>query len=561
MKLSQLTELNFFSPKSAGLSLGLLLVIVGVLMAPGVKADIRAAERNGLSTKVNGSKGGRCNSGICRISGGKKSGRNKFLKLRDFDTRGKIKAVEIEIGGTKNVVLGVTSPVGSYINKGIELSSKANLFWLSPGGIHLGAGAGFVNVPKLNLSTARSLKFSGGFFDVFESGATDLAGLNGDPLAGSLGLGGMSHQRDTAADGTVAGIQLEGINIRIDQELFADALDGAVEVRNSNIGVGDEQGAGGRLTLTGERVRLSGTTELSARGAKSGGLIQVGGSWQNSDPSVREAVEASVDSDVVLDASSTDEGDGGEVVVWSDITNTSSLTKVSGQLLAEGGVNGGHGGRIETSGSTLDVDGVRVSSSANQGNAGVWLLDPTDIFIDTGSAPSFKSSLTGGTDVTLATTTCESSSGPPCGSFNAGNGDIFVQEPISWATTNKLTLNAEGNISVDAAISATGGGTLELIAGGGLVKASPSGPGSIDISGSNPGKLVIDQQGNTQFEGTVSGTGGLTKRGTGKLSLTGVKNYEGNTVVNAGTLLSQGSAMSSDISVADGAVFEIYLPS
>ena len=299
-----------------------------------------------------------------------KSGRNQFLKLREFDTRGKIKAVEIDTGGTKNVVLGVTSPVGSYINKGIELSSKANLSGFLLEAFIWVSGAGFVNVPKLNLSTARSLKFSGGVFDVFESGSTDLAGLNGDPLAGSLGLGGMSHQRDTAADGTVAGIQLEGIDIRIDQEIFADALDGAVEVRNSTIAVGDEQGAGGRLTLTGERVSLSGTTELSARGATAGGLIQVGGSWQNTDPSVREAVEASVDSAVV-----------GCVFNrrwrwWrncglSDITNVNSLTKVSGQLLAEGGVNGGHGGRIETSGATLDVDGIRASSSANQGNAGV----------------------------------------------------------------------------------------------------------------------------------------------------------------------------------------------
>ena len=83
-------------------------------------------------------------------------------------------------------------------------------------------------------------------------------------------------------------------------------------------------------------------------------MIQVGGSWQNSDPSVREAVEASV------------------VQMWcwmrppqmmamveklwfGVISLMSSLTKVSGQLLAEGGVNGGHGGRIETSGSTLDV--------------------------------------------------------------------------------------------------------------------------------------------------------------------------------------------------------------
>ena len=113
--------------KWASFSLGLLFVIACILTAAGAKADIRAVERNGLSTKVNGKKGGRCDSGVCRISGGKKAGRNKFLKLREFDTRGRIKGVEIETSGTKNVVLGVTSPVGTYINKGIELSSKANL--------------------------------------------------------------------------------------------------------------------------------------------------------------------------------------------------------------------------------------------------------------------------------------------------------------------------------------------------------------------------------------------------------------------------------------------------
>ena len=58
----------------------------------------------------------------------------------------------------------------------------------------------------------------------------------------------MSYQRDTAADGTVAGIQLEGIDIRIDG-IVADALDGAVEVRNSTIAVGGSEQSEARLTL------------------------------------------------------------------------------------------------------------------------------------------------------------------------------------------------------------------------------------------------------------------------------------------------------------------------
>ena len=234
-----------------------------------------------------------------------------------------------------------------------------------------------------------------------------------------------------------------------------------MEVSNSTIAVGDEQGAGGRLTLTGERVSLSGTTELSARGSTAGGLIQVGGSWQNSDPSVREAVEASVDSDVVLDASSIDDGDGGEIVVWSDITNTSSLTKVSGQLLAEGGVNGGHGGRIETSGATLDVDGIRVHVQSLEGwSSGKWLLDPFDYTIDSATAQlTFFSIKFGDEDITITTDISSQTIGTS--SILADNpsddsgGTITVSSPIAVASPGggDLSLVADKDIVISAQIS------------------------------------------------------------------------------------------------------------
>ena len=64
-------------------SLGVLLgMAVGDLAQSPVQAEIRAGKGKGFATKVNGKKGGRCNSGVCRISGGKGSGRNKFLKFR-----------------------------------------------------------------------------------------------------------------------------------------------------------------------------------------------------------------------------------------------------------------------------------------------------------------------------------------------------------------------------------------------------------------------------------------------------------------------------------------------
>ena len=65
----------------------------------------------------------------------------------------------------------------------------------------------------------------------------------------------------------------------------------------------------------------------------------------------------------------------------------------------------------------------------------------------------------------------------------------------------------------------------------------------------------------TTFAGEVSGTGGITKSGSGKLSLREVKNISGVTTVNAGTLESIGSAITSKVKVSNGANYAIDLTS
>jgi hypothetical protein len=86
-----------------------------------------------------------------------------------------------------------------------------------------------------------------------------------------------------------------------------------------------------------------------------GGLIEVGGSWQNSDASVRQAISVIIENGALLDASANEQGDGGEIVAWSDVTDPQSITTVAGTLLATGGREGGNGGAIETSGFELNV--------------------------------------------------------------------------------------------------------------------------------------------------------------------------------------------------------------
>ncbi|WP_143593743.1 YDG domain-containing protein [Synechococcus sp. 1G10] len=124
---------------------------------------------------MNGDEGG-CSSGVCNVTEGRGVGDNLFHRFSKFDTRGGIERVNIDntvfispdFSVYKNVILGVIDPLGSFIDKPIELRSPGNLFWLSPGGISISGSGGFQNVQNLNLSTATGLQFSGGNVNIFD---------------------------------------------------------------------------------------------------------------------------------------------------------------------------------------------------------------------------------------------------------------------------------------------------------------------------------------------------------------------------------------------------------
>lgn len=123
----------------------------------------------------------------------------------------------------------------------------------------------------------------------------------------------------------------------------------AINVEGTIHAKGDGSGVGGSIQLLADQVNVGATGVLDATGAKGGGEILVGGSWQNSTPEVGQATEVSIAEGALLDASASEKGNGGTIVAWSDIKNPLSRTEVSGSLYARGGPEGGDGGRIETS--------------------------------------------------------------------------------------------------------------------------------------------------------------------------------------------------------------------
>src|SRR5690606_12824525 len=156
---------------------------------------------------------------------------------------------------------------------------------------------------------------------------------------------------------------------------------GAVDVAGT-LDVSGERG--GKAVVTGERVLIADGARIDATGTNGGGEIYVGGGWQGKDPAIKQATATVVMQGATLDASATDNGNGGTVVAWSDVRKADSITRVAGELKARGGANGGDGGRIETSGHGLEV-GSAPDVSAAQGQGGKWLIDPYNITVVEGS--------------------------------------------------------------------------------------------------------------------------------------------------------------------------------
>ncbi len=116
---------------------------------------------------------------------------------------------------------------------------------------------------------------------------------------------------------------------------------------------------GGTILVTGEDIKFVGAL-VDASGRAGGGKVMIGGDWGGGKPNrslvnnqsatlesyaIATATTVSVDAGTTINASATESGHGGKVVLWSD-----NRTTFDGTILARGGANGGNGGFVETSG-------------------------------------------------------------------------------------------------------------------------------------------------------------------------------------------------------------------
>ena len=257
----------------------------------------------------------------------------------------------------------------------------------------------------------------------------------------------------------------------------ADALAHSVIQHSGVIEANSLHAKGGRVVLEADQIQLQSGSRTEAQGASGGGSVLAGGDWQGSG-TLRQATSVTLEAGAQIDASATGLGNGGKVVLWSDVHDSASTTRAHGQIFATGGAQGGDGGKIETSGHRLDVAGITANASATPGLGGVggtWLLDPYNITISsaaTTAGPGFpnwtsagnssvvhnsdiEAQLNSGTSVTIAT-----------GAGGAELGNIVVAANIAKTAGGDatLTLQAHNAIEINSGVSiSSSAGALDVM--------------------------------------------------------------------------------------------------
>jgi autotransporter-associated beta strand protein len=211
-----------------------------------------------------------------------------------------------------------------------------------------------------------------------------------------------------------------------------------------------------------------------------------------------------------------------------------TLTTSSGTQYFSGGIN--------TNGYLMTVNGAGDTNIQGpgkiSGSGGLSKQGTGDLTL------AATNSYTGNTTIGSGTLTVESDGalGGPSTSTTVDSGATLVLSGnINYVTPEKLFVNGDG-FSGAGALESFGGATVNTFAGP-IVQQSESTinafvtpltlTGTIDNGGF---PLTVTGTFDTNVQGVMSGAGGLTKQGSGTLTLSAANSYSGNTAVAAGML-------------------------
>jgi len=135
-------------------------------------------------------------------------------------------------------------------------------------------------------------------------------------------------------------------------------------------------GVGGKIKVLGNKVGLIDNAQVNASGDNGGGEVLIGGDKTGNNKAIRNAEFIYLGENTKVSTDSLDNGNGGKLITFA-----SDTARIFSKLTARGGLNGGNGGFIETSGLRGFVIDGAPDISAPMGRGGEWLIDPFNITI------------------------------------------------------------------------------------------------------------------------------------------------------------------------------------
>jgi filamentous hemagglutinin family protein len=383
-----------------------------------------------------------------------------------------------------------------------KLSANGQVILLNPNGILFGKD-GSVTASSFTASTfgMTDSDFSAGVNRYSRNGSTasvvNQGSLQSAPhgFVALIGATVTNEGKIIAPQGDV--IMAAGERVTLPQEL-ANTTPDTISVRmskrvrleidpaNINTAV-NNTGSGVIVTEGGQVLLQAAALSRAVASVTHSGTIDTSAAQGGAVTLLAENGNIKVNGSIVANSTDANQTGGNIIIGRDDQTGTlAAYTDVSDAVLES------RGALIETSAHTLDFSNVRKVTAKE------WLLDPTDVTIDSAAAATIGATLGGGTSVTIQT------DGSTAGT--AGDGNILIRSNITanntTNTTSTLTLTADNKIwgeSSASTITGTSTGTGKV-----NVVMTANGNSAASTAGINGG-IFLNEAINTT--GTVSLTG------------------------------------------------------
>ncbi|MBU6275562.1 MAG: autotransporter-associated beta strand repeat-containing protein [Planctomycetes bacterium] len=450
-------------------------------------------------------------------------------------------------GGAGSLAIGggAVSNVNASIGAGSSGSGAVTVTggtWTTSGDVTVGSAGGTGALTISGSGTA----LVGGTLSRGDLGAITLSG--GGTLQIGLGLFSGDLVGDLVNDGTLifnrgddstSGASISGTGSLVKMGAGTLVLTGsnsytgstALKAGTLSLGSPDAIGTTGTVSFEGGTLQftsLSGTdTDLSSRFSTAPGQayrIDTAG------------VDVTLATPLVSSGGTLDKSGSGRLTITADATFTGTTTVREGTLqIGDGGSTGSLAGDIAVdsdlvfnrSGTTTYGGVIAGNGNVTKLGAGTLVLTAENLYFGT---------------TTVTAGALQIGDGGTAGSIR---GDVLNDGTLVFNRSDDVTF--PGIISGTGAVTKLGAGTLTFtadstysglttIASGTLRLGSGGTSGSIAGDVVNDGVLVFDRSDSTTFAGTISGTGAVTKLGTGMLTLTGESTDAGPLTVTSGTL-------------------------